>query len=69
MYDDKVGKKREPMRLSEVIVILTEYNRWRRAEDLYGASGIPCPFKPSKIGEAIDDAVMYLEKLCLNRRR
>lgn len=60
---------KEPMPISDVIEILTEYNRWRRAEDEYGASGIPCPCSPKLIGEAIDYAVMYLDKLCLKRRR
>lgn len=53
---------KELMPISEVIETLTEFNRWRRAEGEYGASGIPCPCSPKLIGEAIDNAVKYLKE-------
>lgn len=50
------------MELQEARTILSEMNRWRRAQGEYDVAGAPMPFSPVAFGEAIDKAIDVIDK-------
>lgn len=48
---------------SEIIYVLTEYNKWRRSEGIYGEMRPPRPYPPNIIGQVIDGAIGLLESV------
>lgn len=50
------------MEVKEIVNILTEMQKWRRAEEPYAYEQRSMPFTPAEYGEALDAAIELLKE-------
>ena len=46
----------------KAILILTEMNKWRKAQEPYTEAGTPMPYTPQEFSKAIELAIKELSK-------